>query len=40
MLKKWILKTLAEIYGFELEDGLVQISILDYYIMPSQETMQ
>lgn len=29
---------LAEIYGFELEDGLVQIAILEYYIMPSEET--
>ncbi len=29
---------LAEIYGFELEDGLVQIAILDYYIMESEET--
>ena len=29
---------LAEIYGFELEDGMVQIAILDYYIMPSEET--
>lgn len=26
---------LAEIYGFELENGLVQIAILDYFIMPS-----
>lgn len=25
---------LAEIYGFELEDGLVQMAILDYYIKP------
>lgn len=29
---------LAEIYGFELEDGIVQIAILDYYISPSEET--
>jgi hypothetical protein len=29
---------LAEIYGFELEDGMVQIAILDYYIMPPEET--
>lgn len=28
---------LAEIYGFQLEDGQVQISILDYYIMPPEE---
>lgn len=25
---------LAEIYGFELEDGMVQMSILDYFIEP------
>ena len=31
---------LVEIYGFELEDGQVQISILDYYIMPSEGTEQ
>lgn len=31
---------LAEIYGFELEDGLMQISILDYYIMPPKEADQ
>lgn len=24
---------LAEIYGFELEDGMVQMAILDYYIL-------
>ena len=29
---------LAEIYGFKLEDGMVQIAILEYYIMPSEET--
>jgi hypothetical protein len=29
---------LAEIYGFELEDGMVQIAILDRYIMPSERT--
>ena len=29
---------LAEIFGFELEDGMVQIAILEYYIMPSEET--
>ena len=29
---------LVEIYGFELEDGMVQIAILDYYIMPPEET--
>lgn len=28
----------AEIYGFQLDDGQVQISILDYYIMPPEET--
>ena len=27
----------AEIYGFELEDGMVQIAILDRYITPSEE---
>lgn len=27
---------LAEIYGFELEDGMVQMSILDYFIEPSE----
>lgn len=27
---------LAEIYGFELEDGMAQISILDHFIMPSE----
>lgn len=27
---------LAEIYGFELEDGMVQIAILEYYIMKQQ----
>ncbi len=31
---------LAEIYGFQLEDGQVQISILDYYIMPPEDTGQ
>ena len=28
---------LAEIYGFELEDGMVQMSILDYYIKPIEQ---
>ena len=28
---------LAEIYGFELEDGMVQIAILDRYITPLDE---
>ena len=27
---------IAEIYGFELEDGKVQISILDYFIKPPE----
>ena len=27
---------LAEIYGFELEDGLVQIAILEYYILDNK----
>lgn len=31
---------LAEIYGFELEDGSVQVAILEYYIMPSEETRE
>lgn len=30
---------LAEIYGFELEDGMVQIAILDKYIMPAEKTV-
>lgn len=29
--------TLAEVYGFELEDGMVQIAILDSYITPLDE---
>ena len=28
---------LGEIYGFELEDGMVQIAILDYYIKNTSE---
>ncbi len=31
---------LAEIYGFQLDDGQVQISILDNYIMPPEDTGQ
>lgn len=27
---------LAEIYGFELEDGSVQMSILEYFLRPQQ----
>ena len=27
----------AEIYGFELEDGIVQIALLDYYIVGQEE---
>ena len=30
---------LAEIYGFELEDGMVQIAILDKYIMPAEKNV-
>lgn len=30
-------RALAEIYGFELEDGQVQIAILDFFVMPSEE---
>jgi len=30
---------LADIYGFELEDGMVQIAILDKFIMPAEKTV-